>query len=661
MNEIINCPDKLKAWFKYFETNTKNGVLSLDTETNGLYYTDDIVAFTFSFNGEDAIYVPVGHLDENGNLRDDNMSSEELLPILKDIAEKATKGQYKVIYANAKFDMLMILTNYKVYIPMFADVIIYGYVLGNTRKGLKDLSINYLGIEPDRFKDVINDKLGNKWKSEGLSWANLDFNDEEVVKYACDDAINTYNVFWALRPLVKKYKTVVKIEENIVDFMMRFTLSGVKVDADVLNRELVNIDTYIKELEQEIFTEAGKEFKIGSLKELRTVLFDELKLPVLTMSPKTGEPSTDKETMEQLSDYHPIIQKILDYRADTRMVTSYLTKIPNSLDSRGYLHGSFSSIGATSGRCTSQSVTNKYGVAIGLNLQNIPVGKSVDVRKAFVAPEGYKLVSIDFSQIEYRVIASLSGDRFLIDTFNSGADLHTATASALYGIPTEEVTKEIRQHGKTFNFGLMYGMTANTLAKRLGISVEQAEIFVENYFARTPQLVKYIEQVKQKVYKDEFVLTYFGRYRSFSDALKYTKNERDLDSILRRAFNTKIQGTAADLLKIAMLRVKHAIADYKREIKPILTVHDELDFYVIEDKLDFFLPLLKKAMEIPVPEDWAILEAEVSVGDTWSKEDLKEVEVVYEREKFTSWKDVVPFGVTSSLDVDLVEESKELF
>lgn len=627
-----------------------NAIIALDTETQGLFpLTDRVVGFSFSWKPGFAVYVPVRHIEGHNCPQD----------IVCEFFERVKK--IRIVMHNAKFDKAMIYTSFGKNLPVFADTMIYAALLSEP-KGLKDLSFKFLNIKQRHFSDLMKEKFGAKWNSLGYTVQHINSDDPELLDYACCDADYTFQIFNILYPKMKPFKNVLKIEENLIDIIVRLNLTGAPVDKEMLEKAIVDFEKHTEQLYDEICEVAGRQLAINSPRDLGNFLFGSkqdggLALPVIERSQKTGAPSTSKEVLAELSEMHPVVEKIDAWRKDTRMLKAYLKKIPAGVDENNNIFTEFDPLGAVSGRFTSSSIEDKNGLCRGLNLQNIPKHKkrAIDMRAAFVAPEGWTFVKADYSQIEYRVMACLSRDQYMCQSFRNGVDFHTFTAHMMYEIPVEEVTSEQRDMGKVFNFGLSYGMTAKGLSWRLGCSEEEAERKIEIYFSKLPNLVGLINSTKQRALQNQATSTFFGRTRPIIlDGLPVAAR----DKMLRRSFNTMIQGTAADFLKIALLRVNDRVLQkYKGKVKFILTVHDELDFIVKNEYRDEILYAIKQAMEVPTPADWVPLVADVEYGSNWSDEShVKFDPADYKREEFTSWGAVLPQGLKTSID-DLLNNS----
>lgn len=643
MYKIINNPTQLLAIGKSLADN--KALIALDTETEGLFIRGDkVVGFSFSWKAGVAAYVPVSHKSGTNCTLDAVMQFFELIK------------NCRVVFHNAQFDRAMIISTFGKNIPMYADTMMYAALLSEP-KGLKDLSKKYLNVEQTHFKDLMKSKFGPSWKKKLYNFSYLDADDPDMLNYVGDDADYTLQLFHILKPRMKPYKSILKIEENIADTVVRLNLTGCPIDKSMLEAAVIDYEKSAEQTYRDLVAIAGRDVSVNSSRDLGNLLFCEQGLPVIKRSKKTGAPSASKEVLEELSGSYPIAKLVNKYRAETKLLNAYLKKIPDGLSNGNRIFSEFDNLGAVSGRFTSSGVTDSQGIARGLNLQSIPKKghRKIDMRKAFVAPDGWTFVRADYSQVEYRVMANLSQEPYLIDAFRKGVDFHTFAAHSMYDIPIDQITPEQRKDGKVFNFGLSYGMSAHTLAKRLGVSEEIAQNKITSYFNKVPRLVSLIDATKEKAIDEQRSITYFGRTRSFMPVgTQSWQINKAKDAMLRMAFNTMIQGTAADILKIAILRLEHNLLKRNPNIKLVLTVHDEVCLLVKNEYLHQYLPLLKRSLEIPVPANWVPFVSEVSYGPNWSEETHTKYDGAdMPDEKFTSWAGVMPQGLKTSID-DLI-------
>lgn len=627
-----------------------NPIISFDTETEGLSPKFDKVAgFSISYEKGKAFYIPVFH--KTGT----NVPFERAKAFLEAIKN------LRIVMHNALFDKAMVICTFGVNLRVFADTMGMASLLSEP-KGLKDLSKKYMSAEQKHFETLMKEKFGASWAKNGKNMTYISADDPELSSYACDDADYTLQLFWILLPKVASMRNIVKIENALTPIVTKLNLTGMLVDIPKLQAAIIDYKEAVDQNYREIMIAANRTIALNSPKQLAEYLFGpvsegNLGLPVLERSKKTGAPSTSKEVLEELAEMNPIVKKILMWRCDSRMLTSTLEKITAGVDENNRIVTRFDNYGAVSGRFTSSGEEDHNGIKRGLNLQNVSKakdGRKIDMRSAFIAPEGYTFVKCDYSQIEYRVQACLSQDQYMIDSFNKGVDAHTFTAHIMLDKPVADISKDERALGKTMNFGLSYGMSAKGLSAKLGCTEDEAATKMEYYFSRMPSLVAYINQVKMMALQNHYTTTFFGRRRLF-DFDNIPKAQHD--KLLRMSYNTSIQGTAADLLKIAMLRVAYnVLKKWGRAIEYVATVHDEMDFYVRNDVLQEVLLDIKTAMTIPTPDNWCEIKADITYGRSWSEDEQEEFVAPegWRPEPFTGWGNVLPKEVPASFldDID---------
>jgi len=615
------------------------GILAVDTETTGLHHIrDKVVGFSCS-DGVHAWYVPVAHA-VGVNIPGGVDTATQFFKKLEALS-------IKLVFHNALFDLSFVYRSFGVLLTVAHDTMAMAYVLGEVRKGLKPLVYRYFFYIMTPLKELLEKEFGKKWKKEKKTFADL--LPAKALEYAAEDAYYTFYLAEMLLPKVKEEGAdgVYRLEMEMIAPTLCLNFAGIRIDVPLLQAIAAQLNTINAARLKTIHQLASHEFSPASSKQLSSVLFSQLGLPVQKRSKKTGAPSTDAETLEALSSLHPIVSLVAQWRSETKLVTSYAEKIPNSVEDNGKIYASFRSLGSVSGRLTSSSLEAHDRVKYGLNFQNIAnkvveiqyngALKSVDVRRAFIpVDESMLWLKVDFSQVEYRIMASLAGEAVLIDGFKRGVDYHTQTASVFLGKPLEEITKEERDKGKTFNFALSYGMAVYTMAKRLGVPEAEAQLKYNQFFERTPKLLAFIEGCKEYVREHHLIRTFFGRIRYLDlDMIPPQKKE----AFLRKAFNTMIQGTAADVLKIATVRVHKAIKKFGLECQLLLTEHDELDFQIKKAIFDEAAATIKQAMEIPVPKEWAPITVDIEAGPSWSSLQLGKYEVKnpLPQEEFSGW------------------------
>ena len=563
--ETIVTDEALNTWLKKLK---KADCFSFDLETTSLDYMQaEIVGLSFSVKEGEAAYVPVGHdyLDAPKQLNRDDVL-EKFKSLLED--EKVCKlGQ------NLKYDM-NVLGNYDIHMQGIQhDTMLASYVLDSTlRHNMDDLAIRHLSYSTIHYEDVA-----------GKGAKQITFNQVEVetaAPYAAEDADITLRLHNTLWPQLEETKSLEKVykelELPLLPVLSRMERNGVLLDVIMLAKQSKQLTQRLKELELEIYEIAGEEFNIGSPKQLQVILFEKLELPIISKTPK-GQPSTAESVLQELANDYPLPKLILEYRSLSKLKSTYTDKLPQQVEpTTGRVHTSYHQAVAATGRLSSSDP----------NLQNIPVRTEEGrrIRQAFVAPSGYKMVAADYSQIELRIMAHLSGDKGLLDAFSQGLDVHSATAAEVFGVSVDEVSKDQRRSAKAINFGLIYGMSAFGLAKQLDISRPEAQEYVDLYFKRYPGVKEYMEQTKEKAKEDGFVETVFGR-RLYLHEIN-AKNGMRRQYAERTAINAPMQGTAADIIKLAMINLDKKIETGKLDMRMIMQVHDELIFEIKESQVD---------------------------------------------------------------------------
>lgn len=546
-----------------------------DTETTGLdVLVAEIVGLSVSFKKQEAWYVP---FSEN------RKEAQELLNRFKPYFENESiekTGQ------NIKYD-LAILANYGIELAgKLFDTMLAHYLLEPDQKhGMDILSEKYLGYKPVSITELI----GKKGKEQ------LNFREVEIEKakeYAAEDADITFQLGEVFRPMLKKEETekvLTDIEMPLIPVLASMEHEGVKIDNNALKELSTLLLSQALETEKEIYELAGVKFNIASPKQLGEVLFDNLKLDAKAKKTKTGQYQTGEEVLSLLVNVHPLPQKILDYRQVQKLKSTYVDALPLLIHPlTGRVHTSYNQAVAATGRLSSNNP----------NLQNIPIRteKGKEIRKAFVPrDENHILLSADYSQIELRIIASISKDPGMIEAFKNGIDIHTATASKVWNVPIDQVDSDMRRKAKTVNFGIIYGISAFGLSQRVGISRGEAKEIIDNYFEKFSGIKQYMSDTINYCREHGYVKTLAGRRRYIRDI---TSNNRTVVGFAERnAINAPIQGSAADMIKLAMIEVDKKLREHKFETKMILQVHDELVFDVPKNELAEVTPVIKKAME----------------------------------------------------------------
>ncbi|MGH8460349.1 MAG: DNA polymerase I [Stenotrophobium sp.] len=570
-----------------------------DTETDSLESNQArLVGLAFAVEAGRGWYVPVGHnyLGAPAQLPLEKVLAR-LRPLLED-EQRAKVGQH------IKFD-LNVLANHGVQVRgVRHDTMLQSYVLdavGN-RHDMDTLAEKYLGHKTISFSDVAG-----KGKNQ------ITFNQvalETAAEYSAEDADITLRLYHTLYPRVCEIATLKKVYETIemplVPVLARMEQTGVRVDAALLSRISVELGERMTTLQAEVFREAGAEFNLGSPKQLQQILFEKLQLPVLGKTPK-GDPSTAEDVLEELAMQHALPRLILDWRGLTKLRSTYTDTLPLQINRRtGRIHTSYHQAVAATGRLSSQDP----------NLQNIPVrtAEGRRIRQAFIAAPGCALLSIDYSQIELRLMAHFSGDEKLVQAFKDGRDIHQATAAEVHGIALDRVTGEQRRAAKATNFGLIYGISAFGLARQLGVPRGEAQAYIDTFFARYPGVKNFMDNTREFARRSGHVETLFGRRLYLPNINSRNANLRQYAE--RTAINAPLQGTAADLIKLAMIDLHAFLAARAPELRMIMQVHDELVFEGPEAHLRALAPEITARMcgifELKVP-----LIAEAGLGANW--------------------------------------------
>lgn len=581
----------------------KAGTFSFDTETDSLdYMSANLIGLSFSISDGEAAYVPVAH-DYLGvpTQLDRSWVLAELKSLLED-PKLAKIGQ------NLKYDA-SILARYGIDMQgIDFDTMLEAYVVNSLGKHDMDtLSEKYLNHKTIHFEDVAG-----KGKKQ-LTFNQIEL--EQAAPYAAEDADVTLRLHQALYPLLEKESSLKYVFDNIeiplVGVLSRMERTGVLIDSDLLNRQSQELGKRLDELQTEAYEMAGKEFNLNSPKQLQAILFDEMKLPIIKKTP-SGAPSTNEEVLTELALDYPLPKLILEQRGLAKLKSTYTDKLPKMVSEvSGRVHTSYHQAVTATGRLSSTDP----------NLQNIPVRNEEGrrIRQAFIAPDGYKIVAIDYSQIELRIMAHLSGDKGLLDAFAQGKDIHAATAAEVLGLSIDEVTKEQRRRAKAINFGLIYGMSAFGLAKQLGIGRNEAQSYMDLYFERYPGVKVYMEETRQLAGEKGYVETLYGR-RLYLPEIN-ARNGLRRKAAERAAINAPMQGTAADIIKRAMIDVDSWLQEQDnqdKDVRMLMQVHDELVFEIKEEKVDMISEKIKILMEEAASLNVPLI-AEVGIGNNWDE------------------------------------------
>ena len=574
---------------------------AFDTETDSLDPMQaNLVGLSFATRTGHAVYVPVGHDYHGAPPQLDRAAVlAALSPVLSDPGKRKL-GQH------GKYD-LHVLRRHGVDVQGYADdTMLESFVLnaGSNRHDMDSLARRFLGYDTIKYEDVA----GKGAKQIPFSQVAVD----DATRYAAEDADITLRLHRVIAPrlaaepgLERVYRD---IEMPLVPVLARIEANGVMIDGDELRRQSADLSKRMLAAQQKATELAGRTFNLDSPKQLQALLFDELKLPVLVKTP-TGQPSTNEEALEAIADQHELPRVILEYRGLAKLRSTYTDKLPEMVNpDTGRVHTSYHQAGAATGRLSSTDP----------NLQNIPIRTDDGrrIRKAFVAPPGRKLVACDYSQIELRIMAHLSQDPGLVRAFESGADIHKATAAEVFGRKLEDVTGNERRAAKAINFGLMYGMGAFGLARQLGIGRGEAQDYIALYFSRYPGVRDYMERTREQAREQGYVETVFGR-RLYLEYIR-AGNQAQRAGAERAAINAPMQGTAADIIKRAMVAVDAWLAGQGGRAMMILQVHDELVFEVDADFTTTLVEeagrLMASAAQLSVP-----LVVDSGVGNNWDE------------------------------------------
>lgn len=591
---------ELKNLDKWLKKLKKSDCFSFDLETTSLNYMQaEIVGFSFSVESGSAAYVPVAHdyLDAPKQLNRD-----EVLALLKPLLEDESICK---LGQNLKYDM-NVLGNYDIHMQGIQhDTMLASYVLdSNSRHNMDDLAIKHLSYSTVHYEDIAGKG------AKQITFNQVDI--ETAAPYAAEDADITLRLHEVLWPELENTPSLEKVyrelEMPLLPVLSRMERNGVLLDTDMLVKQSAQLTQRLAELEQEIYKIADQEFNIGSPKQLQVILFEKLELPIISKTPK-GQPSTAESVLQELAHDYPLPKLILEYRSLSKLKSTYTDKLPKQVAaSTGRVHTSYHQAVAATGRLSSSDP----------NLQNIPVRTEEGrrIRQAFIAAPGYKMVAADYSQIELRIMAHLSKDEGLLKAFAQGIDVHSATAAEVFGVSVEDVTKDQRRSAKAINFGLIYGMSAFGLAKQLDISRPEAQEYVDLYFQRYPGVKDYMDQTKEKAKEQGYVETVFGR-RLYLPEIN-ARNGMRRQYAERTAINAPMQGTAADIIKRAMIDLDKEIEKGTFDMRMIMQVHDELIFEIKESQVEDAIILINekmvKAADLSVP-----LVVDVGIGINWDE------------------------------------------
>ncbi|PAU86773.1 DNA polymerase I [Pseudomonas sp. WN033] len=597
--ETITSEADLQRWLDKLKAAE---LFAFDTETTSIHAQQaELVGVSLAVQPHEAAYIPLAHSYMGVP---DQLDRAAVLAALKPLLEDPAKAK---VGQHAKYD-INVLRRYGIDVQGVAfDTMLESYVLDSTatRHDMDSLALKYLGHSTIRFEDIAGKG------SKQLTFDQIAL--EQAGPYASEDAditLRLHQTLWQkLEAIPSLAKVLREIEMPLVPVLARIENTGALVDAKLLGIQSRELGEKMIELEREAFRLAGQEFNLGSPKQLGDILYEKQGLPVLSKTAK-GQPSTAEAVLAELAEQgYELPQVIMQYRSVSKLKSTYTDRLPEQINPRtGRIHTSYHQAVAATGRLSSSDP----------NLQNIPIrtAEGRRIRQAFIAPPGYKLVAADYSQIELRIMAHLAQDAGLLDAFRHDRDVHKATAAEVFGVALDEVSSEQRRKAKAINFGLIYGMSAFGLAKQIDVERKQAQDYIDRYFARYPGVLKYMESTRAQASEQGFVETLFGRRLYLPEI--HSKNQAMRKGAERTAINAPMQGTAADIIKRAMIAVDAWLSESQLDARMIMQVHDELVLEVREDQVEALSEGLRRHMgaaaELDVP-----LVVEVGVGDNWDQ------------------------------------------
>lgn len=594
--ECVVSEERLQHWLDKLQNASQ---FAIDTETTSVdYMLAKLVGISLCVEAGNACYIPLAH-SYSGVPR--QLEKEQVLARLKPILENPAIGK---IGQNIKYDCHIFIGE-GIYMQGIAhDTMLQSYVLNSTasRHNMDDLAKYYLNRDTIHFEDIA-----------GKGAKQIIFDQVEIgqaTEYAAEDADITLQLHQHLSLLLQPERRLndvyLEIEMPLVEVLLKVEQNGVLVDQGLLQKQAVEVDRQLGQIETDIYAKTGEVFNLSSPKQIQAILYDKLELPVLRKTPR-GQPSTAEDVLEELAHNYDIPALILEHRGLNKLKTTYIDKLPQEIDLRtGRVHTSYQQAVASTGRLSSTSP----------NLQNIPIrtAQGRRIREAFVADAGNRILALDYSQIELRIMAHLSKDENLLRAFELRQDVHRATAAEVFGESVDQVSDDQRRAAKAINFGLIYGMSAFGLGKQLNISRKEAQLYVDTYFKRYPGVRRYMEETKERARDQGYVETVFGRRLYLPDINARNAVQRQYAE--RTAINAPMQGTAADIIKRAMIDVHRWLIDDGDQTRMIMQVHDELVFEVAEVDVErtrkAVVQLMKQAATLSVA-----LEVDAGVGKNW--------------------------------------------
>jgi DNA polymerase-1 len=589
---LVNSAESIDLLIKELQKASK---ICIDTETTDVNSNNcELVGISIAIRPKEAYYVPMPSEEE---------AVQQLLSKFKPILEDSSK---LLIGQNIKFDALVFRWYGIKLHPYVFDTMVAHYLLEpELRHNMDYLAETYLKYQPVSITELI----GKKGKNQGSM---RDVPLEQIKDYAAEDADITFQLYEYFEPKLVEAgldKLYWEVEAPLIQVLTEIEYNGIKIDRDYLESYSEELDKLIKKAEKDIYEKSGTRFNIGSPKQVGELLFDVMKIPYSGAKTKTGQYSTDEEKLSELAVEFPIVADILNYRALTKLKSTYVDALPLLINPKtGRIHSSFNQALAATGRLSSNNP----------NLQNIPIktAEGRRVREAFVPrDDNHVIVAADYSQIELRLIAEMSGEEAMLEAFKSGNDIHASTAAKVYGVPLEEVTSDQRRNAKTVNFSIIYGAGATNLSKQLNIKRQEAKELIDQYFSQYKGLKNYMDQTVEFARKNGYVETILGRKRHLRDI--HSKNNMARSSAERMAINTPVQGSAADLIKIAMIQIQNKLTSLSLKSKMVLQVHDELVFDAYIPELDQIKAIAKEEMSNAISSLGVPIKVEIGVGDNW--------------------------------------------
>lgn len=575
-------------------------VFAFDTETTSLdYMKARIVGVSFSVEPGKAAYVPFGHDYEGAP---EQLSEDTVLGNLKPLLEDASIGK---LGQNLKYDA-HVLQNHGIQIRGISDdTLLESYILDSTKRhDMDSMASRFLNVKTVHFEDIAGKGV------KQLTFNQIDL--QQAGPYAAEDADITLRLHQHISSLLDAEPSLQKVYKEIelplLPILQHIERNGVKVDAQMLADQSYQITERLAELEQQAYAEAGEKFNLGSPKQIQAIFFEKLELPIIRKTPK-GQPSTAEDVLQELAEDYPLPRIILEHRGLSKLKSTYTDKLPLQINANtGRVHTSYNQTGAATGRMSSSDP----------NLQNIPIRSEEGrrIRQAFVADEGNCILAADYSQIELRIMAHLSADESLLNAFREGRDIHRATAAEVFDVPLDKVKTEQRRAAKAINFGLIYGMSAFGLAKQLNVTRYQAQDYIDLYFERYPGVKIYMDSTREQAHETGYVETLFGR-RLYLPEIN-SRNGQRRQYAERTAINAPMQGTAADIIKHAMIMVHNKLQQSDINALMIMQVHDELVFEVAENQVDALSTLLHTEMESAADLNVPLL-VDIGVGNNWDE------------------------------------------